>query len=48
MTTCISFYKQINCDMIFYTTLISVDLADYELFCAKICNIWQVWCMIQL
>ena len=28
---------------LFYTTLISVDLAQYEIFHAKVCDIWQGW-----
>ena len=29
--------------LLIYTTLISTDLAQYEIFDAKVCNFWQGW-----
>ena len=28
---------------LFYTTLTSVDFAQFEIVCAKVCEIWQGW-----
>ena len=28
---------------LFYTTLISIDIAQYELFCANVCDFEQGW-----
>ena len=28
----------------FYTSLIGVDPAQYEIFIAQVCNNWQGWC----
>ena len=27
--------------LLFYTTHIGINLAQYEIFCAKVCDIWQ-------
>ena len=29
--------------MLFYSTLISKNLAWYEVFCAEVCDFWQMW-----
>ena len=37
---------------VFYTTIISVDFSQYEIFHAKVCNYWQrrynYWYMVYL
>ena len=37
-----------SADITFNTTLINVDIAQYEIFRAKVCDVWQAWYMCNL